>query len=103
MNLEQHVELETKRIRKILADANVGSEFRFDIEVSGRVQQGDVLVAYKIGDSYGFNQVTASSIDAAIEEYLRRRGWTARNKPLCISYDGEPVPTPTPDEDEVPF
>ena len=98
VSFEGAVQREMKRVRNRLAQANIGSTFQFEIYCSGRVQDGDVDITFKIGD-YSDN-VKGNSVDATLEEYMRRHGWDAAHKPICISSRplGDEV-----DESDIPY
>lgn len=81
-----------RSVRQQLAAANVGSTFRLDVEVSGRIQDGDVIVTYRLGDSYGANNPAGARLGPVVQEFLRRRGWNEANAPLCLEApDAEPT------------
>lgn len=76
---------EAAKVRALLADANIGSSFTFQASVSGRVQDGEVEVKYKLeGPSYG-DHVEGNELNAVVEEFLRRKGWTKQHAPKLIS------------------
>lgn len=66
---------------------------RFDIEVSGRVQ-GEMKIEFVLGDQYGSDSVRGGSINAVVEEYLRRRGWKQRHAPLSLTFDNDDTAFP---------
>ena len=74
---------EIARVKTALRVDESLSGFELTITASGRLD-GDVSVEFKLGDRYGLGGVTCGSIEAAREEFLRRRGWTARHAPLCL-------------------
>ena len=59
------------------------SGFELTIRAEGRLD-GDLEVSFELGDRYGLGSVKCGSIAAAREEFLRRRGWSARHAPLCL-------------------
>lgn len=71
-------------VRQRLADANIGSTFRLDIEVSGRIEGGEVKVTYRLGDTYGSNNPAGARLAPVVDEFLRRHGWNKVNAPLCL-------------------
>ena len=74
------------QIRERLRDANL-SNMRIDIEISGPVQSGAIKIEYKIGESYGHDDsVKGHRLSVCLEEFLRRKGWTAKNAALEITY-----------------
>ena len=71
--------------RKLSALENTTS-MRLDIEISGRTHSGDLDIEYKLGEFYsGDKMVRGNSIDAVVEEFMRRRGWDAAHAPLQLS------------------
>lgn len=70
--------------RKELADANIEcNTFEISVSASGRVQDGDVKITYECGPQYG-NAVKGGTLEAVVEEYLRRNGWDRRHAPLAL-------------------
>lgn len=87
LSCEEAFKAAIKIIRQELADRNIGSSFRFAIEASGRVQDGEVKVAFKLDSLfYPTQDVTGDSILAVLEEYLHRHGWNVRHAPLTLDY-----------------
>lgn len=101
-NIDETIRRVTKALRARLADANESS-FRFEVEVSGRVQEGEVKITYTLSDSlYGSNKVEGGNIDAVLAEFLRRKGWIIANQPLMLegpppANDIDPVEPPRAD------
>lgn len=74
-----------KDIRAELSTVESISSLDFDIDVSGRVHDGDINIEFRIGSSYSHGgQVKGGSITAVVSEYKRRFGWDERNTPLCL-------------------
>ena len=100
VSFEGAIKREIKRIRQKLKDAAdilPGNEFAITIKASGRIKDGEVEISYKLcTDKYGSNPVNGNSTYAVVEEFLRRNGWQAVNKPLAIAFDKTR-------EDEIPF
>jgi hypothetical protein len=70
-------------IRTRFAEADLGY-FRLDIECTGHTHgTHDTKIAYKLSSSsYGdADSATAARLDRAIEEHLRRKGWSQANDP----------------------
>jgi hypothetical protein len=82
--LHQEIVVAVADLRRRLADANVGSHFRLDIEVSGRIEGGDVLVAYVLGETYGAANARGARLTPVIDEFLRRKGWNEAHAPLAL-------------------
>jgi len=70
----------------------------FNIEVNGRVLDGDVEITFTFdGGSYS-KQTKGGNLRSTLDEYLRRYGWTKANLPLCLpKVDNERT------NDEIPF
>ena len=81
--LHHAVAIAVTDLQALLSLADV-SNFRLDIEISGRVHGGDILVTYKMGERYSSNSPEGSRLEAVVQEFLRRRGWEARNAPLAL-------------------
>lgn len=83
----------TKDIRQRLADADIGGQFRLDIEVSGRIQGGDVIISYTLGEMYSSSNAKGARLHPVVDEFMRRKGWDERNAPLCLEdFTEEPAP-----------
>ena len=74
---------EIARVKAKLKSDETLPGFELTITATGRLD-GDVSVDFKVSDKYGLGACTAGSLDAACAEFLRRRGWVARNAPLCL-------------------
>ncbi len=96
---------ELRSIREQLAEANI-PVMRLDIEVSGRTHDGDLEIVFKLSkDSYNTVGHTAGgSLDAVVDEFIRRHGWSQRHAALCLPSIA-PAPAPEHPElnDEIPF
>jgi hypothetical protein len=55
------------------------------INITGRVHDGEILIQF-IYDPHGSDEVKGDSIDAVINEFLRRQGWNEKHKGLRIGY-----------------
>lgn len=96
--LEQAVKQLVGEVREVLNSLEeLGiSALHFNIRAVGRVH-GDVKISYSFYDAeYVGEGTTGNAVQPAFEEMLRRKGWSNRNAPLCISYSDSP-------EDEIPF
>lgn len=74
-----------KEIRERLGEADIGA-MRFIARAQGCTLSGDLKVEYELADEthYGGVSVVGSDIAAILDEFLRRKGWTDRNRPLCL-------------------
>jgi hypothetical protein len=79
-----------RELRELLNSAGV-SYMNFEVSAAGRTGDGDLLITYRVSDSqYGGNAVNGGQPQPAVEELLRRRGWTSLHQPLCLPR-GEPA------------
>ncbi|MFQ5741963.1 MAG: hypothetical protein ACE5HV_00060 [Acidobacteriota bacterium] len=91
VSFEGAVKRQMKKVREALRGADEGTEFHFGVACSGRIQEGDVKIAYTLGaSSYDDKKVTGSAPDPVVEEYLRRMGWKKQHEPKAIGYDEIP-------------
>jgi hypothetical protein len=88
------------QVRQELSDAEIASRFRLDIEASGRLSCGDILVSYKVGESYGSSNAEGGRLDTVLSEYMRRSGWNKRNAPLALPAPGERLLEPVAQDNE---
>lgn len=74
-----------KDIRAELESVESISSLDFEIDVSGRVHDGEIKIEFKLGSTYSVGgQVKSGSIEAIVSEYKRRFYWDERNTPLCL-------------------
>ena len=90
--LEEKVEFVSRNIQELLAEhieEGVGSDrARAGAgALAGRIVGGDLKVEYRLGE-WTEDRVTGNSIDAVVNEYMRRKGWDKRHAPLAIAYAG---------------
>ena len=72
------------QIRDRLGDADI-SNVNISVNATGRIHS-DLEIEYVVGLYYNNEQVKANSLEAAVNEFLRRKGWTDINKPIAIPY-----------------
>lgn len=113
MSFEREVEAAVIALRKALAAENI-SNFRLDVEASGRTEAGDAKIEYVLSTGgYGSGEsCRCGSLAAATEELIRRNDWHNRHAATLLSAPPvDPVPAP-PDpfdatravvESEIPF
>ena len=102
VSFEGAVKREVKRVRERLKSVTDLSAFELKIAAEGRVQDGDVKLSYIVNDgTYSGLSVTADSLEAAITEFMRRKGWIAQHDPKAIGY--AKVPGDDANPEEVPF
>jgi hypothetical protein len=58
------------------------SHFVLRLEASGRTHDGTVEIKISLG-KYG-SEVEGDSVEAVVDEYLRRNGWNKRHAPLAL-------------------
>jgi hypothetical protein len=80
---------EVQHLRTLAQAHTVWNDFHIDIEVRGRVHGGELKIEFTVGESYGSGTATGNSLRAAQEEFLRRKNWDEKHRPLMISYTGE--------------
>lgn len=91
VSFEGALKREIKRLRNKLKNIDEISEFMLEIVASGRVNDGDVKLSFKLSpNTWGGNQVTGRELRAVEEEMLRRHGWQKKNDPLAIAYERVP-------------
>lgn len=76
-------------VRATLGANDVG-HFNVAITASGRTETGcdNVKIEYRVGEgSYSYESVTGDSIQACLDEYLRRNGWNQAHAPLALTHD----------------
>ena len=87
--LEASVKNFTRELREIYKDRDIGG-LRFQVDVLGRTH-GDLKIEFSVSESiYDANKATSGNVQAAVDEFFRRKGWTDTNTPLCLTYD-EPM------------
>jgi len=74
---------EQYRIRKTLADHNV-SNFYFSASADGRTMTGDIKIEFKLGKQSYSEIVKGNSVDAVLDEFLRREGFEKKHDSLCL-------------------
>jgi len=112
---EEALKLKIAEVRAQLAEYERIPCFRLDIEIDGRVHDGEIAVEFKLTkDIYSsLTSACGGDLDAVVEEFLRRNHWASINAPMQLSYlpQGVPAQGITPEvvqdistnDDEVPF
>lgn len=92
-------------LRDSLQQVDEISRLDFNIDISGRVHDGELKIEFSLGSTYNTGgKVDGGSIEAVVKEYLRRFGWDQRNKPLELSFSHPPqVDNPQLPTEEIPF
>ena len=91
VSTEGAIKRAVRQVRAALAAANLPADFNFRVEASGRVTDGEVKLAFRLGpDGYSSGAVEGNSIEPVVSEYLRRHGWKKVNAPLAISFQEVP-------------
>lgn len=87
-NLHREIILAVAALRKRLADADMGGTFGLVINISGRIQDGEVKCEYKLCKNYGVD-TKGHSLEPVIKEFMRREGWEETNAPLALPAPSE--------------
>lgn len=94
VSFEGALKREIKRVRKEMQKVDSLHEMHLEIEVSGRLHEGELKLTFGIGEYSG--RVTGDSLQACLDEFLRRHGWEAIHEAKALSY--EKIPTDDSDE-----
>lgn len=84
---EQVVKALAQELRRAFNHADL-NHVRFSSSISGRTH-GDLEISFEVSDQSWGGEVTGNSIQAIIDELLRRHGWNKRHAPTAIGYNGE--------------
>jgi len=84
MSFEEHLIETIRHLRSTLANSEVNT-MRLDIEVTGRVHDGELLVTFRLGAEYGADQAKGDSLQSVTDEFLRRSSWGQRHNCLRIA------------------
>ena len=76
-------------LRQELIDKEIGGHLRLDIEVEGRINDGDMKVTYTLGGTYSGDNPKGARLAPVVSEYLRRKGWNEANAPMALMAPGE--------------
>lgn len=98
VSFEGALKREIKRVRKELQKVDSLSDFRLNIEATGRLHDGEVNLSYRIGERYGEN-VEGDNLQACLDEFLRRHGWKQVHQAKALTYER----IPSDDSQEMPF
>ena len=80
-SFESIVKAKVANIKAELAQVESIGHFEFSITAEGCVD-GEVVVAFHLG-KYS-SEVRGDSVQAVLNEFLRRHGWNERHAPLCL-------------------
>jgi hypothetical protein len=105
MTFEQSLSEKVLEIRQRLQAIDTLPRFRIDIEIFGRVHEGEIDITFKLGQQYvDESSAEGGNLDCVVNEFMHRFGWKTVNNPLRI---GGPRPEDKPRisllEDEIPF
>lgn len=98
VSFEGALKREIKRVRNELKKIEDLSQFEMIIKADGRVNDGDVKLQFEIDLDYDQN-VRGDSLQAVLDEAMRRRGWTKIHDAKLLSYEK----IPSDDSDESPI
>jgi hypothetical protein len=82
---ERAVMVEATRLRELFAQRDA-SYLYFQIEVTGPIDHGELAVKFSIGGDRYSDNVSANTVDAAVDEHFRRVGWKREHDALLIPY-----------------
>jgi len=102
VSFEGALKREIKRIRNELKNCEDFAHMIFKIEADGNVNSGNIKLTYQLCGPKAV--VTGDSIQAVLDECLRRHGWEKIHAPKALSY--ERIPSDDMEEetdDGVPF
>ena len=97
MTIENKLALALNEAYNNMRSAGGTKEFTFTINahVSGYGNEG-LIVKYNIGGYGDTDKTEGSTINAVVKEYMRRKNWTEKNKPMILigsgSIDADPQP-----------
>ena len=83
---ERVVKALAQELRRAFDHADL-NHVRFSASISGRTH-GDLEISFEMSDQSWGGEVKACSIQAIMDELLRRHGWNKRHAPTAIGYDG---------------
>ena len=87
-DLHQVISDAIETVRTRLGKADIGA-FSMTISASGRTEteHSEVKIEYRVSpSSWESRQVTADTLDNAVEELIRREAWNHRHQPLALSH-----------------
>jgi hypothetical protein len=91
-----------RQVRQRIADETDRTEILFKIRASGRVNEGDFKITFELENEYDREcNVKGGSLEAVVDEYIRRNSWKKRNAPLCLP-NVEQIEQVS-NRDEIPF
>ena len=74
------------QIRDRLQEEEIISTMRFDIEVRGRVHEGELRIEFVLGQEYASINARGGNLEAVIEEFIHRELFNRKHKPLMINH-----------------
>lgn len=89
VSFEGAVKREVKRVREQLKGCPNLSCFDLIINAEGRVDDGEVKITFGVG-KYSYDRVTGDTLQAVLDEFLRRRGWQQVHAPKALAYEKVP-------------
>ena len=91
VSFEGAIKREVRRVREEMKKCERVSELYLEINASGRIEDGDVKIEYQVGQSsYDSSKVRGDSLQACLDEFLRRHGWQQVHNPKAIGYEKIP-------------
>lgn len=80
MTLEEMLQEAAKRHFDRLAE--VGKKYGSIVATMHKDYNNKITVKFTCGDYSDDDKTTGACLDLVIDEYMRRKGWTERNKPM---------------------
>lgn len=89
VSFEGHIKRTARHVHEALDHANIGDSWHLEINLRGsHGESGTIKIQYTLHNSYVYDareiKVVGNSLDAVVEEFLRRHGWNAHHAPLQI-------------------
>ena len=84
------IEREVKRIVKRMSIVESISTYDIHIRARGDLHEDTTEIEFSVGTKYA-SEVSANTLDAALDEFMRRHGWEADNKVKQIAMRSIPV------------
>lgn len=106
VSFEGTLKREIKRVREQLKNCKRLPEFSLLIKAHCRVTKGDVSLSYELAeDFYSLypEVVKGDSLQAVVDEFLRRHGWSVLHAPKVVSYEEIPSDDTTETKEGTPF
>jgi hypothetical protein len=84
------IEREVKRVVKRMSVVESISTYDIHIRARGDLHEDTTEIEFSVGTKYA-SEVSANTLDAALDEFMRRHGWEADNKVKQIAMRSIPI------------